>query len=84
MAVMGTLCKLEVLGFSYNSELGDRYENHRNRITYNLWRMDLSQNNIRGTLLHLLEELRNLGHLSLEENKFFGQVPSLIGNSPML
>lgn len=46
--------------------------------------MDLSQNNITGTLLHWSEELRKLRHLSLEGNKFFGQIPSSIGNLSML
>lgn len=46
--------------------------------------MDLSQNNITGTLLHWSEELRKLRYLSLEGNKFFGQIPSSIGNLSML
>lgn len=46
--------------------------------------MDLSQNNITGTLLHWSEELRKLTDLSLEGNKFFGQIPSSIRNLSML
>ncbi|KAL1293962.1 hypothetical protein AAHE18_19G106800 [Arachis hypogaea] len=79
-SILGNCCHLQTFDLSDNEIQGDLGHMESGCMRYDLEKLDLSKNELRGQLPAWLGQLENLVVLSLYSNLFYGSIPSSIGN----